>query len=113
MTIAQRASVDGVSWDIERAGLFYDSVEKRAGRWSVPLCPSIYETDRLAPETPGRLAPLDEAVHGFPGGCRHLACAQTGIDYTVKRGMPGLKSLEMQAHYRRGAKWLASATSPT
>ncbi|MEA2728361.1 MAG: hypothetical protein QOF70_2836, partial [Acetobacteraceae bacterium] len=43
----------------------------------------------------------------FPAGYRHLAYLQTRIGYTVKRDMPGLTGMEVEALYRRGAQWLA------
>lgn len=43
----------------------------------------------------------------FPEGYRHLAYLQSGIGYEVKRDMPGLKGVEVEALYARGQKWLA------
>jgi SnoaL-like domain len=108
MTISQRGLVDGVPCDVVCTGRFYDFLEKRAGRWGIVLRQPIYEKDRLDPVTPGAVPVLDhQLLEQFPAGYRHLAYLQTGIGYTVKRDMPGLTGMEVEALYRRGAQWLA------
>jgi hypothetical protein len=107
MTISQRATVEGVLCDIVCTGRFYDFLEKRDGRWGIVLRQPIYEKDRMDPVTPGAPPMLDAStLAAFPEGYRHLAYAQLRIGYQVKRDMPGLKGAEVQALYRRGAKWL-------
>ncbi|MDB5400302.1 MAG: hypothetical protein QOD93_6374 [Acetobacteraceae bacterium] len=108
MTISQRGLVDGVPCDVVCTGRFYDFLEKRAGRWGIVLRQPIYEKDRLDPVTPGAVPVLDhQLLEQFPAGYRHLAYLQTRIGYTVKRDMPGLTGMEVEALYRRGAQWLA------
>jgi hypothetical protein len=108
MTISQRGDVEGIVCDVLCTGRFYDFWERRAGRWGLVLRQPIYEKDRLDPVTPGVWPALDQALlEQFPIGYRHLAYLQTRIGYPVKRDMPGLKGLEVEALYRRGAAWLA------
>jgi hypothetical protein len=108
MTISQRALVEGVECDVVCTGRFYDFLEKRNGKWGMVLRQPIYEKDRLDPVDPALVPKLDRALlMEFPVGYRHLAYLQTGIGYTVKRDMPGLKGPEVEALYARGQRWLA------
>ena len=108
MTISQRAVVHDVLCDVVCTGRFYDFVEKRGGRWGIVLRQPIYEKDRMDPVDPSKTLKLDQQLlEGFPEGYRHLAYLQTGIGYSVKRDMPGLKGPEVEALYERGKKWLA------
>ena len=67
----------------------------------------IYEKDRMDPVDPAARLELDPALLArFPEGYRHLAYLQTGIGYTVKPDMPGLKGPEVEALYARGRAWL-------
>jgi len=107
MTISQRAKVHGVLVDVVCTGRFYDFLEKRDGRWGVVLRQPIYEKDRMDPVDPAARLELDPALLArFPEGYRHLAYLQTQIGYAVKTDMPGLKGPEVEALYRRGARWL-------
>ena len=107
MTISQRALVHDVVVDVVCTGRFYDFLEKRQGRWGIVLRQPIYEKDRMDPVTSGAAPVLDRALlEQFPPGYRHLAYLQTRIGYTVKPDMPGLKGLEVEALYARGAAWL-------
>ena len=107
MTIAQRATVEGVFCDVVCTGRFYDFLEKREGRWGMVLRQPIYEKDRLDPVSPDASLSLDGALlSSFPEGYRHLAYLQTGIGYTVKKDMPGQTGPEVEALYARGAAWL-------
>jgi SnoaL-like domain len=107
MTINQRAPVHGVLCDVVCTGRFYDFMAKRGGRWGVVLRQPIYEKDRLDPVDPAASLSLDAGLlQQFPEGYRHLAYLQTGLGFTVKRDMPGLKGPEIEALYARGAAWL-------
>ena len=107
MTISQRGEVHRVLCDVVCTGRFYDFLEKRAGRWGLVLRQPIYEKDRLDPVDPAATLKLDQELLGrFPEGYRHLAYMQTRIGYAVKRDMPGLRGLEVEALYRRGRAWL-------
>jgi hypothetical protein len=113
MTISQRGDVEGVRCDVVCTGRFYDFLEKRGNRWGLVLRQPIYEKDRLDPVDPSAVPTLDHALlEGFPEGYRHLAYLQTRIGYTVKRDMPGLKGVEVEALHARGAAWLGGAKSP-
>ncbi len=108
MTISQRAPVHGVPCDVVCTGRFYDFLERDAARWVIALRQPIYEKDRLDPVDPAARLELDPGQLGrFPEGYRHLAYLQTGIGYQVKPDMPGLTGPEVEALYRRGARWLA------
>jgi SnoaL-like domain len=108
MTISQRAVVEGVEVDVLCTGRFYDFLEKRHGSWGIVLRQPIYEKDRMDPVTPGAAPALDRALlESFPVGYRHLAYLQTRIGYAVKKDMPGLQGLDVEALYARGAAWLA------
>ena len=108
MTISQRATVHDVLCDVVCTGRFYDFFEKRAGRWAIVLRQPIYEKDRMDPVDPSKTLALDAKLLGqFPEGYRHLAYLQSGLGYTVKRDMPGLKGPEVEALYGRGRRWLA------
>ncbi len=110
MTISQRAKVHDVMVDVVCTGRFYDFVEKRRGKWAVVLRQPIYEKDRMDPIDPAAKLSLDPTLLAkFPEGYRHLGYLQTGIGYTVKTDMPGLKGPEVQALYARGKAWLAGA----
>ena len=107
MTINQRALVHDVPCDVVCTGRFYDFMAKRGGRWGVVLRQPIYEKDRLDPVDPAASLRLDtELLQRFPEGYRHLAYLQTGLGYSVKPDMPGLKGPEVAALYARGAAWL-------
>jgi hypothetical protein len=109
MTISQRASVDGHMVDVVCTGRFYDFFEKRDGEWRIVLRQPIYEKDRMDAIDPDPANPLllDRGIlEQFPEGYRHLAYLQTRIGYPVKRDMPGLKGAEVEALYKRGARWL-------
>ncbi|MCC7347060.1 MAG: nuclear transport factor 2 family protein [Variibacter sp.] len=107
MTIAQRASVEGVLCDVVCTGRFYDFLERRAGRWGMVTRQPIYEKDRLDPVEPGAAPKLDSVLLArFPEGYRHLAYLQARIGYTVKPDMPGHDGPELAALYDRGARWL-------
>ena len=115
MPISQRAEVEGVAVDVLCTGRFYDFLEKRdagnapsrEGRWGIALRQPIYEKDRRDPGTPGTAPVLDQPLlERFPPGYRHLAYLQTRIGYTVKRDMPGLRGLEVETLYAKGAAWL-------
>ena len=113
MTIAQRATVEGVLCDVACTGRFYDFLEKREGRWGMVLRQPIYEKDRLDPVSPDASLGLDGALlAGFPEGYRHLAYLQTRIGYNVKKDMPGLTGPEVEALYARGAAWLRGEALP-
>ena len=108
MTISQRDRVHDVLVDVVCTGRFYDFLDKRAGRWGIVLRQPIYEKDRMDPVDPTARLELDGSLLGsFPEGYRHLAYLQSQIGYPVKRDMPGLKGLEVEALYARGARWLA------
>jgi hypothetical protein len=108
MTISQRATVHDVLCDVVCTGRFYDFFEKRAGRWAIVLRQPIYEKDRMDPVDPSKTLALDAKLLGqFPVGYRHLAYLQSGLGYTVKKDMPGLKGPEVEALYGRGRRWLA------
>jgi hypothetical protein len=107
MTINQRAIVHDVLCDVVCTGRFYDFMARRGGRWGVVLRQPIYEKDRLDPIDPAASLRLDtELLQRFPEGYRHLAYLQTGLGYSVKPDMPGLKGPEVAALYARGAAWL-------
>jgi hypothetical protein len=108
MTISQRALVHDVLCDVVCTGRFYDFFEKRNGKWGLLLRQPIYEKDRMDPVDPVATLQLDQQLLArFPEGYRHLAYLQTGIGYTVKTDMPGLKDAEVEALYARGRRWLA------
>lgn len=112
MTISQRGEVTGlqgqVLCDVVCTGRFYDFLEKRDGRWGLVLRQPIYEKDRLDAVDPAARLELDQALLAeFPRGYRHLAYIQTQIGYTVKRDMPQLTGVEVEALYVRGREWLA------
>ena len=68
----------------------------------------IYEKDRLDPIDPAAHLELDRPLlERFPEGYRHLAYLQTRIGFDVKPDMPGITGPELDALYRRGARWLA------
>jgi hypothetical protein len=107
MTISQRGPVEGVTCDVVCTGRFFDFLEKRDGGWGMVLRQPIYEKDRIDPVDPSATLTLDEALlEKFPAGYRHLAYLQSRIGYPVKRDMPGLTGPEVEALYRRGARWL-------
>ena len=107
MTIAQRASVDGIICDVVCTGRFYDFLEKRDGRWGMVLRQPIYEKDRLDPVSPAASLVLDDKLLlQFPEGYRHLAYLQSRIGYKVKPDMPGLDGPALEALYGNGADWL-------
>ncbi|MET0653859.1 MAG: nuclear transport factor 2 family protein [Hyphomicrobiaceae bacterium] len=107
MTISQRALVHEVQVDVVCTGRFYDFFEKRNDRWAIVLRQPIYEKDRMDPVDPAAHLKLDAGLlQRFPEGYRHLAYLQTGIGYTVKSDMPGLKGPEVEALYARGRIWL-------
>jgi len=107
MTIAQRASVDGVICDVVCTGRFYDFLEKRNERWGLVLRQPIYEKDRLDPVSPAAALKLDdELLSRFPEGYRHLAYLQSRIGYKVKADMPGLDGSALEALYAQGNGWL-------
>jgi hypothetical protein len=107
MTINQRALVHDVLCDVVCTGRFYDFMAKRGGRWGVVLRQPIYEKDRLDPVDPAATLRLDPVLlQRFPEGYRHLAYLQTGLGFSVKGDMPGLKGPEVEALYARGAGWL-------
>ena len=107
MTIAQRASVDGIICDVVCTGRFYDFLEKRDGRWGMLLRQPIYEKDRLDPVSPAASLVLDDKLLlQFPEGYRHLAYLQSRIGYKVKPDMPGLDGPALEALYGNGADWL-------
>jgi len=108
MTISQRARVRDVLVDVVCTGRFYDFFEKRDGRWGLVLRQPIYEKDRMDPVDPSARLTLDPALLArFPEGYRHLAYLQVAIGFTVKPDMPGLRGVEVEALYARGAAWLA------
>jgi hypothetical protein len=107
MTIAQRASVDGVACDVVCTGRFYDFLEKRDDCWGLVLRQPIYEKDRLDPVSPAEALKLDqELLSRFPEGYRHLAYLQSRIGYKVKTDMPGLDGSALEALYEHGGGWL-------
>jgi hypothetical protein len=107
MTIAQRATVEGVLCDVTCTGRFYDFLEKRAERWGLVLRRVIYEKDRLDPVAPDARLALDEKLLAeFPEGYRHLGYLQTRIGFTVRRDLPGLRGPAVETLYGRGAAWL-------
>ena len=108
MAIHQRADVEGVACDVVCTGRFYDFLERRESRWGLVLRQPIYEKDRLDPIDPAAHLELDRRLlERFPEGYRHLAYLQTRIGYDVKPDMPGITGPELDALYRRGARWLA------
>jgi hypothetical protein len=107
MTISQRASVENVLVDVVCTGRFYDFIERRQGKWGMVLRQPIYEKDRMDPVDPAARLTLDPALLAqFPEGYRHLAYLQMRIGYEVKRDMPGLRGVEVDALYARGQSWL-------
>jgi hypothetical protein len=107
MTITQRGPVDGVLCDVVCTGRFYDFLEKRFSKWGIVLRQPIYEMDRCDPVDPGTPLKLDQDILKlYPVGYRHLAYLQHKIGYKVKRDMPGLDGLELEALYARGKSWL-------
>ncbi|WP_174293240.1 nuclear transport factor 2 family protein [Sphingomonas bacterium] len=110
VTIAQRATIDGVVCDAFCDGRFYDLFERRGGAWKIVLRHPIYERDRMTTASPGPAPILDaELLESFPEGYRHLAYLQTKLGLTVKRDMPGLMGPEVEALYAEGREWLAGA----
>jgi hypothetical protein len=108
MTIAQRATADGVLCDVVCTGRFYDFFERREERWGLVLRQPIYEKDRCDPVDPGVTVELDAELLGtFPEGYRHLGYVQTQAGYAVKKDMPGLVGPEVDALYASGEQWLA------
>jgi hypothetical protein len=108
MAIHQRADVEGVACDVVCHGRFYDFFDRRESRWGLVLRQPIYEKDRLDPTDPAAHLELDSGLlQRFPEGYRHLAYLQTRIGYDVKPDMPGITGPELEALYRRGARWLA------
>lgn len=108
MTISQRAAVHDVCCDVVCTGRFFDSLEKREGRWGIVRRQPIYEKDRIDPVDPATVLKLDQAkLAPFPEGYRHLAYIQEEIGYRVKRDMPGLKNAEVEMLYEQGRAWLA------
>lgn len=108
MTISQRADVHSVPCDVVCTGRFFDFLERRDGRWAMVLRQPIYESDRLDPVLPGARVELEPGtLDRFPEGYRHLAYLQVGLGFDVKHDMPGLTGPEVEALYRRGARWLA------
>jgi hypothetical protein len=108
MTISQRALVEGVECDVVCTGRFYDFIEKRNGRWGLLVRQPIYERDRLDPVDPWQRPKLDrDVLTSFPEGYRHLAYLQKGLGYKVKRDMPGLTGIEVDALYEKGRLWLS------
>lgn len=113
MQIAQRAKCHDVEVDVVCTGRFYDFFERRKGRWGLVLRQPIYEKDRMDPVDPTAKLELDASLlEQFPEGYRHLAYLQTSVGYEVKRDMPGVKGLEVEALYARGQAWLEGADSP-
>ena len=108
VSIAQRATVDGVACDVTCWGRIYDFLEKRQGRWGIVLRRHIYEKDRMDPIDPSATLRLDQALLArFPDGYRHLAYLQTRVGYTVRDDLPGLEGPALDALYAQGAAWLA------
>jgi len=108
MTISQRGVVQDVLCDIVCTGRFYDFLERRDERWRIVLRQPIYEKDRMDPVDPAARVELSRAtLQRFPEGYGHLAYLQAGLGYDVKPDMPGLTGPEVDALYRRGARWLA------
>jgi hypothetical protein len=113
MTISQRGAVDDVVVDVVCTGRFYDFLEKRSERWGLVLRQPIYEKDRMDPVDPAATLTLDkELLVRFPDGYRHLAYLQTKLGFKVKVDMPGLKGVEVEKLYARGAAWLGGAPGP-
>jgi len=112
LSIAQRATVEGVECDVTCWGRAYDFMEKRKGakgkaQWGIVLRRHIYEKDRLDPVTPGQTPKLDKKrLAAFPDGYRHLAYLQSRIGYTVKDDLPGIEGPTLDALYAQGAAWL-------
>ena len=78
----------------------------RAGGW----CSASRSTRRIASTRSIRLrtsSSTRDLLERFPEGYRHLAYLQTRIGYDVKPDMPGITGPELDALYRRGARWLA------
>ena len=108
MTISQRGAVQDILCDIVCTGRFYDFLERRDERWGIVLRQPIYEKDRMDPVDPAARVELSPTtLQRFPEGYRHLAYLQDGLGYDVKPDMPGLTGPEVDALYRRGARWLA------
>jgi SnoaL-like protein len=108
MTISQRGEVQGVLCDVVCTGRFYDFLERCEGRWGIVLRQPIYEKDRMDPVDPAAQLELSPTTLArFPEGYRHLAYLQDGVGYDVKVDMPGLTGPEVDALYRRGARWLS------
>jgi hypothetical protein len=107
MTISQRGPVDGVNCDVVCTGRFHDFFEKRDSRWGLVLRQPIYEKDRVDPVDPSAKLILDQhLLKSFPEGYRHLAYLQSKVGYKVKPDMPGIGGPELDALYKRGARWL-------
>lgn len=109
MTISQRAAVHDVLCDVVCTGRFFDFLEKREGKWAIVRRQPIYEKDRLDPVDPAAVVQLDtERLAALPEGYRHLAYLQEMIGYNVKRDMPGLMGVEVEALYAEGRAWLGT-----
>ena len=109
MSITQRGAIDGIVCDATCDGRFYDFFERRKGHWRIVLRQPIYERDKISPVEPGAELVCDHAMlEQFPEGYRYLAYLQTKLGMVVKTDMPGLRGLEIEALYARGARWLAS-----
>jgi hypothetical protein len=92
MTIAQRASVDGIICDAVCTGRFYDFLEKRDGRWGMVLRQPIYEKDRL-----------DGVAGSITGARRRVAAPVSGR--LSSSGLPAVTHrLQGEARYAR-SRW--------
>jgi len=112
ITITQRATVEGILCDVTCQGRAYDFIEKRKdpkhkSRWGIVLRRYAYERDRIDPVDHGAKLKLDpKLLAQYPEGYRHLAYLQAKNGFTVKRDLPGLEGLELDALYAKGEAWL-------
>ena len=107
LSIAQRATVDGVLCDVTCWARAYDMLERRDGRWGLVWRRHIYEKDRLDPVDPSAGLKLDPALLArFPEGYRHLGYVQSRAGYDVKTDLPGADGPALDALYAEGAAWL-------
>ena len=107
MQIMGRSKLEGVLCDTCCTGRFYDFFEEREGRWAIALRQPVYEKDRADPVNPNETYVLDDKLAlQFPMGYRHLAYAQSQDGRDVRKDMPGLRGLAIEALYAEGRDWL-------
>ena len=110
MTISQRGLVEDVlcEWCARGASTISWSATTSAGG-SCCASRSTRRTGWIRSTRPPGSSCSPATLARFPEGYRHLAYLQAGMGYDVKADMPGLAGPEVDALYRRGARWLAGA----